>query len=276
VSLDDKESQLRARLRGLNRVVVAFSGGVDSALLYYVAHRELGVGCLGVIADSPSLPRRELSAAIALAEVWGASLQVIPADEHLDPRYLVNDQQRCYYCRSALVTALTPIATRHQASIAYGAIADDLLDDRPGMRAAEQAGFVAPLLEAGFSKSDVRGLAQRLGLTVADKPASACLASRVPRGTPITLDRLLAIERGEELLRSLGFRQVRVRDRNGVARVEVGVDELVRAKSTSLWNLIAHELPALGFRSVELAEEGYQSPLQGGALPAAQSPPGRG
>lgn len=250
---------LRSRLEGLGRVAVAFSGGVDSSALLHAARSVLGEGAVGVIADSPSLPRKELELARETAKVIGARLEVIATDEMEDERYRANAGDRCYFCKSALFRAMEPWARENGfRALAFGEIADDLLDVRPGARAAREFGVVAPLSEAGFTKEDVRRYAREAGLDVFDKPASACLASRLPVGTRVTRERLARIERCEDAVRSLGFRQVRVRDHGARARVEIGDGSFGRA--SEVLASIRGALLAERFDEIELAE--YVSPAQ--------------
>lgn len=241
-TFEARRAALAQHLAELGSVVVAYSGGVDSSVLLAEALRVLGPaelarervtrGAAGVIADSPSLPRRELEEARALAVRIGAPLAVLETREMEDERYRANKGDRCYFCKSALFSALEPWAEqRGFRALAFGEIADDLLDDRPGRRAAVEFGVVAPLARAGFTKDDVRRIAREASLPVAEKPASACLASRLPVGTRVTPERLARVERSEELLRALGLRVLRVRDLGSRARVEVGADELEHARA---------------------------------------------
>ena len=247
----EKVERLRARLEGLERVAVAFSGGVDSSALLHAARSVLGDGAVGVIADSPSLPRKELELARETARAIGARLEVIATDEMEDERYRANRGDRCYFCKSALFRAMEPWARGNgYRALAFGEIADDLLDVRPGARAAREFGVVAPLSEAGFTKEDVRRYAREAGLDVFDKPASACLASRLPVGTRVTRERLARIERSEDAVRALGFRQVRVRDHGASARLEVGRGELERALRNA--REIRSRLRDDGFEGVEI------------------------
>lgn len=260
-SYDERLGRLLERLRSLGRVAVAYSGGVDSSALLHAARSVLGEDAVGVIADSPSLPRRELAEARDTAARIGAELVVIGTDEMEDEGYRANRGDRCYYCKSALFRAMEPWArSRGFRALAFGEIQDDLHDDRPGARAAREFGVVAPLSEAGFTKEDVRRYAREAGLPVAEKPASACLASRIAVGSRVTREALERVERSEEIVRGLCFRQVRVRDHGDLARVEVGEDELARARERS--SEIRDGLLVEGYTTIELAA--YLSPARRG------------
>jgi uncharacterized protein len=244
--------RLAAELAALGRVAVAYSGGVDSSVLLHAASAALGRDAAGLIADSPSLPRSELADARAAAETMGARLEVLATDELSDPRYQRNAGDRCYFCKSALFGAMETWARAHGfRALAFGAITDDLGEVRPGARAAEEFGVVAPLVRAGFSKDDVRRYARQHGLSMAEKPASACLASRIPVGTEVTRERLARVEASEAAIKALGFTQLRVRDHFPRARVEVGEGELVRAKR--LRTSIEERLAGQGYLAFELA-----------------------
>ncbi|MDZ4773213.1 MAG: ATP-dependent sacrificial sulfur transferase LarE [Planctomycetota bacterium] len=246
----ERLADLDRRLAALERVAVAFSGGVDSTVLLHAAQRVLGAGAVGVIADSPSLPRRELEEARSVAAAMGATLVVIATHELDDERYRANAGNRCYFCKSALFAAMEPWAREHGFNaLAFGEIVDDLVDVRPGAQAAREFGVVAPLSAAQMSKDDVRRYAREHGLTVADKPSSACLASRLPVGTVVSRERLARIERAEDALRDLGLRQLRVRDHGTHARVEVGADEIAVRERIAID--AERELLSCGFETIE-------------------------
>lgn len=246
----------------LESVVVALSGGVDSTLLLAVCLQVLGVDrVLAVTADSPTLPRSELVEAAALAKELGAEHVVITSEELKDERFATNPIDRCYYCKQELFAQLRSLADREgYKHIVYGATAADLGDHRPGMRAAREAGAVAPLLEAGFTKDDVRDLSQQIGLPTWDKPSMACLSSRFPYGTRITENVLLRIESGEELLRyQLGFRQVRVRHHDSIARIEIEPQDFERLLEEATRDRIVSQFKDLGYTYVTLDLEGFRS-----------------
>lgn len=256
--LREKEATLRGWIRRAERVVVALSGGVDSAVLLRVAVDELAHQALAVIAAGPSLPERDRDDAVALARACGARHELVSTDEFADPRYLANGPDRCFWCRASLARAMAPIAARERARMVYGAIVDDLADDRPGMRAAADGGVEAPLLIAGFGKQDVRRLAHQLGLTVWNKPASACLSSRIPTGRAIDPARLERIDRAERELLACGFDRVRVRDHGGRAQVELDPEELSRvAGDPVLRQTIDRIVRSAGWDSVEIDPTGY-------------------
>jgi uncharacterized protein len=256
---------LLARLSRFERLAVAFSGGVDSSVLLHAAGCALGARAVGVIADSPSLPRRELAAARQTAAALGARLVVLATDELADPGYRANAGERCYFCKRALFDAMRAWAAREGVEdLAFGELVDDLTDDRPGRRAAREARVHAPLVEAGFSKADVRRWAREHALPVADKPASACLASRLPVGTPVNRERLARVERAEDALKDLGLRVLRVRDHGAQARLEVGRDELARVQE--LADAVERGLLASGFEAWELGV--YVPPGERGGGPA--------
>jgi pyridinium-3,5-biscarboxylic acid mononucleotide sulfurtransferase len=254
---------LRARLRALDRVVVAFSGGADSAFLAWVAHDTLGPErALAVTAVSPSLAGTERIDCAELAAEWGLRWAEVETDELAQAAYARNDGDRCYWCKDALLRALGPVsaaagADGHDATVVLGVNVDDLGDHRPGQRAAAERGAAFPLVDAGFTKADVRAWSQRLGLRTWDKPAAACLASRLPYGTPVTLGRLRGVERAEAGLHALGFADVRVRHYGDTARIEVPLDRL--AEAVTRRDDVVAAVRAAGYRYVTLDLEGLRS-----------------
>jgi uncharacterized protein len=255
-TLAHKERRLRGIVRDLGRCIVAFSGGVDSALVVAVAARELGDDALAITGVSPSLPRAEREAAAAFARALGARHELLDTHELEDPAYAANPADRCYFCKSELYGRLQRVAAAGAyRAIADGLNADDLSELRHGRRAADEAGVRSPLAEAGLTKADVRALARALGLDVWDKPAAACLASRFPTGTAITLELLERVEAAERVLAGAGLREYRVRHHGDVARIEVPLDALpavLAARETILAGV-----RAAGYRHVSLDLGGY-------------------
>jgi pyridinium-3,5-biscarboxylic acid mononucleotide sulfurtransferase len=269
MELPEKKTRLDQILSRLGRTLVAYSGGADSAYLAYAAHRVLGAEMLAVIADSPSLARAQLQDAIAFAQEQQIPLQIIPTSEMDRPEYVRNDGLRCFHCKDELFTVLDQFAEeRGYQSVAYGVNVDDQGDFRPGQKAAGMHGVAAPLLDAGLSKADIRELAQQAGLRVWDKPASACLSSRIEYGRPVTREALLAVEKGEDALRGLGFRQFRVRHHGEIVRVEIAREELPHALTVEMFAELTRVFKALGFLYVTLDMEGFRS----GSMNAALSP----
>ena len=248
---------LREELRRLAPVVVAFSGGADSAFLAWVAHDTLGPAALAVTAVSPSLAPEEEEDCRRLAEEWGLRWSTVATDELADPAYSANDGQRCYWCKVELMDALLPLAGAEGATVVLGVNVDDLGDHRPGQVAAAERGAAFPLVAADFTKVDVRATSARLGLRTWDKPAAACLASRVPYGTPVTLGVLDSVARAESALRRLGFRQLRVRHYGELARLEVGSDEMPLALASR--DAVVAAVKGAGYSYVTLDLEGFRS-----------------
>ena len=257
--IDDKLSRLRARIRELGSVLVCYSGGVDSAFVLAVAHAELGAGAVGMTAVSPSLAPGERDDAEAVAREIGADHRLVETSEIDDPLYTANASDRCFHCKSELYrVAASSRAAWGLAAILNGTNLDDLGDYRPGLEAARQAGVVSPLVEAGFTKADVRAGAALVGLAIWDKPAAACLSSRIPYGTSVTRERLTQIGGFEADLKRLGFRQVRVRYHGDLARIELGAEELGRAAEGQARGAIVEAGKKHGFRYVTLDLGGYR------------------
>jgi len=256
--VSEKLQLLDRLLSGYGRVMVAYSGGVDSAFLLARANAALGASCLGVIADSPSLARGELSAALELAGNIGARVDVVHTDEFSDPQYLANTPDRCYFCKSALFTVMEGLAVeRGFPVLAYGENSDDMRQVRPGRRAAEEFEVAAPLRDAGLTKGEIREASRAMGLPTAEKPASPCLSSRIPHGTPVTLEALVRVERGETALRTMGFKIFRVRDHGDLARIEFAREEFGSYDDPGMRGRIESALRAAGYARVERDPKPY-------------------
>jgi uncharacterized protein len=264
-------------LSSLDSLLVAYSGGTDSAYLAYEAHRALGGRMLAVIADSPSLARQELAAALAFASEHGIPVHILQTSELEDPNYARNDANRCYHCKDELFTQME--ATRDRlgfAHLAYGMNLDDRSEFRPGQKAAAQHNALAPLAAANLTKNEIRTLAREAGLVLADKPASACLSSRIEYGRPVTSENLGQVERAEDAMHELGFQKVRVRHHGDLARVEISRQDLPLALNLPMLDRITAALRGCGFTYVTLDTQGYRSGSMNDVLPvsAIASAPG--
>jgi len=270
-SLAAKNSRLEEELIRLGRLLVAYSGGVDSAYLAWVAHRILGNNMLAVIADSSSLARTHLADAMAFAAEQSIPLEVVATLELDRPEYARNDGQRCFHCKDELFEVMHKIRVKRGFdTIAYGVNVDDQSDFRPGQKAAAMHHVTSPLLSAGLAKQDIRDLARQSGLRIWDKPASACLSSRVEYGRPVTRELLEVIDRGEDAVRALGFRQFRVRHHGEMVRLEIASDELARALNPAMAEQLAAIFKDLGFKFVTLDLEGFRSGSMNSLLPVDQ------
>lgn len=270
-SLLAKRAVLDGHLRALGRTLVAYSGGVDSAFLAWSAHQVLGADMLAAIADSPSLARAQLADAVAFAREQGIPLEIIATSEFDRPEYVRNDGARCFHCKDELFNVMEEFGRqRGFNSITYGVNLDDTADFRPGQRAAQQHQVAAPMLDAGLTKQDIRDLARDAGLRVWDKPASACLSSRIEYGRPVTRAALSVVEQGEEALRALGFRQFRVRHHGDIVRIEIAADEMPRALAGEMAAEFTRIFKALGFKFVTLDLEGFRSGSMNSLLPTAE------
>jgi uncharacterized protein len=269
--LAGKREVLNQHLRSFGRTLVAYSGGTDSAFLAWAAHHALGTQMLAVIADSPSLARFQLADAIAFAHEQGIPLEILRTDELNRQEYVRNDSARCFHCKDELFSVMEAFAKyRGFATIAYGVNLDDKSDFRPGQVAASQHRVATPLVEAGLTKQEIRDLARHSGLRIWDKPASACLSSRIEYGRPVTTEALTAVEKGEDALRNLGFRQFRVRHHGEMARIEIAREEMPRALNQEMAAEFSRIFKALGFKFVTLDLEGFRSGSMNTLLPAEQ------
>jgi uncharacterized protein len=266
--LEAKERLLLRLLSAMERVIVAYSGGTDSAYLAWAAHRALGENAIAITADSASIPASHKRDAEAFARECGFRHEYIETHEFENPEYIKNDQNRCFHCKDELFRELEAFgAARGYVNIVYGVNKDDLGDYRPGQRAAKIHEVKAPLVDAGLSKAEIRELSKRAGLSTWDRPAAACLSSRVPYGTPVTPETIKTIEQGEEAIRALGFRQFRVRFHGELVRIEIAQEELLKAMTAENAKAFSAIFKQLGFLYVTLDLEGYRQ----GSLNAALS-----
>jgi uncharacterized protein len=276
-TLNEKEQRLFAQLRALERVIIAYSGGTDSAYLAWAAHRVLGNAAVAITADSASIPASHKQHAAEFARECGFRHEFIDTHEFENPDYVKNDKDRCFHCKDELFHVLDDFARRHgYKHIVYGVNIDDLGDYRPGQRAANLHRVKAPLVDAGLTKQEIRELSRRAGLSTWDRPAAACLSSRIPYGTPVTVETIQIIEQGEEAIRVLGFRQFRVRFHGELVRIEIAKDELPRALSIEIADRFSEIFRRLGFLYVTLDLQGYrQGSLNAALATTARSRPGR-
>ena len=266
--MQDKRDRLDGRIRAAGRMIVAYSGGIDSAWLAFAAHRLLGDGMLAVIADSPSLPRSHYRDAIAFAHEQGIPLRTVATEELEHEAYAVNDANRCFHCKDELFTVLEKERERLGFdTVAYGLNLDDKKDFRPGQRAAVEHRIAAPLADAGLTKADVRAMAKDAGLSIWDKPASACLSSRIEYGRRVTPENLRMVEEAEEALYELGLRRFRVRHHGAVARVEIAEEELPSALELGQMRRISAAVRKAGFQYVAIDCDGYRSGSMNEVLP---------
>lgn len=269
MELKEKEERLRGLLCEAGSLMVAYSGGTDSAYLAYAAHRELGDRMVAVLADSPSLARSQYEDAAAFAREQGIPLRIVKTGELEDEEYAANSPERCFHCKDELFNVLDAECARGgYGAVAYGLNRDDRSDFRPGQRAARRHGVIAPLAEAELTKDEVRALARAAGLRLWDKPASACLASRIEYGRRVTAGALRMVEEAEDALRELGLRRFRVRHHGSVARVEVAEEEMASVLSTERMKLVAAAVKRAGFTFVALDCEGYRTGAMNEILPA--------
>jgi pyridinium-3,5-biscarboxylic acid mononucleotide sulfurtransferase len=258
-ALDAKQAKLFSVLSGMGRVIVAYSGGTDSAYLAWAAHRVLGADALAITADSASIPESHKRDAEDFVRQLGIPHEYIETHEFENPDYLKNDKNRCFHCKDELFARLEEVGlARGISNIIYGVNRDDLGDYRPGQNAAKIHQVKSPLVEAGLTKAEIRELSRMAGLPTWDRPASACLSSRIPYGTPVTIENVKTVERGEEEIKALGFRQFRVRFYNELVRIEVAKDELPRALTSEMAAKFTQIFKTLGFKYVTLDLEGYR------------------
>src|SRR5215468_7482248 len=273
-SVEQKQQALFAALASLDRVLVAFSGGTDSAYLAWAAHRVLGANAVAVTADSASLPESHKRDLEAFVQQFGIAHEYIETREFENPDYLRNAPDRCFHCKDELFTRLEAMGrARAYPHIIYGVNVDDLGDYRPGQNAARQHQVHAPLADAGLTKAEIRELSRMAGLPTWDRPASACLSSRIPYGTPVTIQNVKTVETGEEQLKALGFRQFRVRFHGEIVRIEIAREEMQRALTLEMADAFTRLFKSLGFKYVALDMEGYR---QGSLNEVLNLPPRNG
>jgi uncharacterized protein len=257
--LEQKQARLMSLLRDMGRVIVAYSGGADSAYLAWAAHRELGENALAITADSASIPESHKRDAEEFVRRFGIPHEYITTYEFDNPDYVKNDANRCFHCKDELFTRLDEIGrARGIENIVYGVNLDDLGDYRPGQNAARKHQVKAPLVDAGLTKGEIRELSRQAGLPTWDRPASACLSSRIPYGTPVTIQNVKTVESGEEAIKALGFRQFRVRFHGEIVRIEIAKEEMERALSLEMAHRFTEIFRSLGFQYVTLDLEGYR------------------
>jgi uncharacterized protein len=260
LNVEEKLEQLKKTLREMGTVLIAYSGGVDSSFLAVTAHEVLGQNSLAVFASSPVAPPMEKEAAESLAHQFGLRFRIIESNEMANPDFVANPPERCYYCKRELFSELKPIALAEGLKwVADGTNADDLSDYRPGRKASAEAGIRSPLLEVGLTKAEIRQLSRTQGLPTWDRPASPCLASRIPYGIPVTAETLNKIAQGEKYLHNLGLRQVRLRHHGDIARIELDQPDMAKIIKTDIRQGIIEHFKALGYKYVTLDLTGYRT-----------------
>lgn len=253
--------------------IVAFSGGVDSAFLALIAHQELGSAALAVTAESPSYPTHQRKMALDLVRTYGFRHEVIASHEMAEPNYTSNPTNRCYFCKHELYTLLQRIATeRGFRYVVDGNNLDDVGDYRPGRQAGAELDIRSPLIEVGLRKHEIRELSRQLGLPTWSQPASACLSSRIPYGSPVTIEKLRMVDQGEEILRGLGFREFRVRHHGDIARIEIAREEFPKALTADMFDILGREFRRIGFQFVAVDVQGYRSGALNEVLTSIQVP----